>query len=203
MVAFADAQILDVVGPLEVFSRAARLLTDEGKRGPLPYAVEILAPRRGRVVTSSGIPLLANRSFREVRGGVDTLFVSGGRGTEAALRDRALIQWLRRMAPRVDRLASVCTGAFILAEAGLLDGPDRSVKVSPTVPARTFLRHGGSQATVEVRKPDRSVKVSFAVPARTEASGMAVGVGPWDDAQLLRSPNLSHLCPNTAKSGAA
>jgi transcriptional regulator GlxA family with amidase domain len=122
MVAFADAQILDVVGPLEVFSRAARLLCDEGKRGPYPYSVEILAPRRGRVVTSSGIGLLANRSFREVRSGIDTLFVAGGRGVDSALHDRALIQWLQRMSGRVDRLASVCTGAFILAEAGLLDG---------------------------------------------------------------------------------
>lgn len=122
MVAFADAQILDVVGPLEVFSRAARLLSDEGRRGPLPYTVEILARTRGRIVTSSGIGLLANRSLAEVRGGIDTLFVSGGRGTDAALRDRALIRWLRRMAPKVNRLASVCTGAFILAEAGLLDG---------------------------------------------------------------------------------
>lgn len=122
MVTFADAQILDVVGPLEVFSRAARLLSGEARRGPLPYTVEILARTRGRVVTSSGIGLLANRSFRDVRGGIDTLFVSGGRGTESALHDRALIGWLRRMAPRVGRLASVCTGAFILAEAGLLDG---------------------------------------------------------------------------------
>ena len=122
MVAFADAQILDVVGPLEVFSRAARLLSDEGRRGPLPYAVEILAAKRGWLVTSSGIGLLANRSFHDVRGGIDTLFVSGGRGTDAALQDRALIRWLRRMASRLDRLASVCTGAFILAEAGLLDG---------------------------------------------------------------------------------
>jgi transcriptional regulator GlxA family with amidase domain len=122
MVAFPDAQILDVVGPLEVFSRAARLLTDEGRRGPPPYTVEILAASRGRVVTSSGIAVVATRSFREVRGGIDTLFVAGGRGTEAALHDRALIQWLKRMSHKLDRVASVCTGAFILAEAGLLDG---------------------------------------------------------------------------------
>ncbi|HWC74312.1 MAG TPA: GlxA family transcriptional regulator [Gemmatimonadales bacterium] len=122
MVAFPDAQILDVVGPLEVFSRAARLLSDEGKRGPAPYSVEILAASRGPVVTSSGIGLVASRSFREVRGGIDTLFVAGGRGVEAALRDQRLIRWLQRMSGRVGRLASVCTGAFILAEAGLLDG---------------------------------------------------------------------------------
>jgi transcriptional regulator GlxA family with amidase domain len=122
MVAFADAQILDVVGPLEVFSRAGRLISDEGRRGPSPYTVEILARSRGTVVTSSGIGLVATRSFRGIRGGIDTLFVAGGRGVEAALRDASLIRWLRRMSRAVGRLASVCTGAFVLAEAGVLDG---------------------------------------------------------------------------------
>jgi len=122
MVAFPDAQILDVVGPLEVFSRTSRMLSDEGRRGPSPYAVELLAPARGAVVTSSGIALVASRSFREVRGGIDTLFVAGGRGVEAVLHDKALIRWLRQMSRKVGRLASVCTGAFLLAEAGVLDG---------------------------------------------------------------------------------
>jgi transcriptional regulator GlxA family with amidase domain len=122
MVAFTDAQVLDVVGPLEVFSRAGRLITDEGRRGPSPYTVEILARSRGTVVTSSGIGLVATRSFRGIRGGIDTLFVAGGRGVEAALRDASLIRWLRRMSREVGRLASVCTGAFVLAEAGVLDG---------------------------------------------------------------------------------
>jgi transcriptional regulator GlxA family with amidase domain len=122
MVAFADAQVLDVVGPLEVFSRAGRLISDEGRRGPSPYTVEILARSRGTVVTSSGIGLVATRSFRGIRGGIDTLFVAGGRGVEAALRDASLIRWLRRMSRGVGRLASVCTGAFVLAEAGVLDG---------------------------------------------------------------------------------
>jgi putative intracellular protease/amidase len=122
MLAFADAQVLDVVGPLEVFSRAGRLLSDEGRRGPSPYTVEILARSRGTVVTSSGIGLVATRSFRGIRGGIDTLFVAGGRGVEAALRDASLIRWLRRMSREVGRLASVSTGAFVLAEAGVLDG---------------------------------------------------------------------------------
>ena len=122
MVAFPNAQILDVVGPLEVFSRAGRIITDEGRRGPSPYKLELLAPSAGKVVTSSGIALLASRSYRQVRSGVDTLFVAGGIGVEKALRDKDLIRWLRRMSESAGRVASVCTGAFLLAEAGLLDG---------------------------------------------------------------------------------
>jgi hypothetical protein len=62
MVAFPDAQILDVVGPLEVFSRAARVLSDEGRRGPAPYRVEVLARRAGPVVTSSSLAIVAARA---------------------------------------------------------------------------------------------------------------------------------------------
>ena len=71
---------------------------------------------------SSGIRLVAERAVGEVRGGIDTLLVAGGRGTAAALADELLLAWIRRMARRVRRLASVCSGTFLLAEAGVLDG---------------------------------------------------------------------------------
>jgi transcriptional regulator GlxA family with amidase domain len=122
MVAFEDAQILDICGPLEVFARAARLASDEGRRGPAPYTVEVVAPRRGRLRTSSGVELIARRGYADVTSGVDTLMVCGGRGASQAVRDRRLVRWIRKMTPRVRRLASVCTGAYLLAEAGLLDG---------------------------------------------------------------------------------
>jgi len=122
MLAFPDAQIIDVTGPLEVFGRAARLLTEErGWRTPA-YTVEIVATKAGPFATSSGIRLIADRAIADVRGVIDTLLVAGGQGTAAALRDRALIDWLRRITHRTRRLCSVCTGAFLLAEAGLLDG---------------------------------------------------------------------------------
>ena len=122
MLAFPDAQVLDITGPLEVFGRAARLLIDErGWRVPA-YTVEIAASKAGPFVTSSGILLIADRSIARVRGSIDTLLVAGGQGTTAALRNRKLIDWLRASVNRTRRLCSVCTGAFLLAEAGLLDG---------------------------------------------------------------------------------
>ncbi len=122
MVVYPNVQILDVTGPLEVFARTSRWLIDHGRRGDLAYTVELVGTRRGPVVCSSGLELLVRRSFAEVRGGVDTLLVAGGIGFLDELRERSVVGWIRRMAPRVRRLGSVCTGAFLLAEAGLLDG---------------------------------------------------------------------------------
>lgn len=118
LVAYPDVQMLDVVGPLEVFACAARFVP----AGAPPYVVEVLAARRGPVRASSGLTIGADRAWAQVRSGLDTLLVAGGPGTVRAMRDAALRAWLRRMAPRVRRFGAVCSGTFILAEAGLLDG---------------------------------------------------------------------------------
>jgi transcriptional regulator GlxA family with amidase domain len=121
VVAFPEVQVLDVVGPLEAFAIASRLLELRGRTTPA-YAVEMVATRAGVVRASSGLGLVAARALRQVRGELDTLLVAGGIGTPAAMRDEVLVAALRRLAPRLRRIGSVCTGAFILAEAGLLDG---------------------------------------------------------------------------------
>jgi len=117
-----EAQILDLAGPIEVFARTARWLCETGASKQPVYRVELVARARGALTTTSGVPLLAARSLAELRGPIDTLIVGGGLGTAAALRDRAMLGWLKRAARRARRVASVCTGAFLLAEVGLLDG---------------------------------------------------------------------------------
>ena len=120
---YPGAQTLDVTGPFEVFCGASAWLAHQRGRRTPAYTVEVLARRAGPVRMASGLTLVADRSFHEVRGRLDTLLVSGGStGRREAMADPKLLPWLRRMEPRVRRLGSVCTGAFFLAEAGLLDG---------------------------------------------------------------------------------
>jgi transcriptional regulator GlxA family with amidase domain len=121
IVTFDGAQSLDVTGPLEAFSMASAAACERMPGIAPPYAIEVLAARPGAVRMGSGLRLVADRAWQRVRGGVDTLVVAGG-DVRAAAADLRLRRWLRAMAPRVRRLASVCSGAFILAEAGLLDG---------------------------------------------------------------------------------
>lgn len=120
MVAFRDLQILDVTGPLEIFGATSRWL--RAKRSAPGYTIEIAAARRGPIASSSGMRLVADSALADVRGAIDTLLVAGGEGAEAALADPPTIAAIRRLARRSRRVASICTGAFLLAEAGLLDG---------------------------------------------------------------------------------
>lgn len=122
MLVYPDADLLDITGPLDVFAGASALLplTENG----LPaYTVEIVAHATGSLATSSGIKLLVERRYRDLAcRDVDTLMIAGGPGFEEILKDRQLLKWLKLQAVRARRLASICTGAFLLAEAGLLNG---------------------------------------------------------------------------------
>ncbi|MGK9235977.1 GlxA family transcriptional regulator [Inquilinus limosus] len=120
VLAFPGVGMLDVVGPLEVFAAASALRRDGGL--PPAYAVEILAARAGPVHADSGLAVVADRGLDRPADDIDTLLVAGGAGIEDAVADPALVAWLRATAPRIRRLGSVCTGALLLAEAGLLDG---------------------------------------------------------------------------------
>jgi transcriptional regulator GlxA family with amidase domain len=113
IVAFDGVQPLDVVGPAEVFSTAARLR-------PPGYQIEVVAPTL-EPLRASSVSVVPDRSIGSCRGRIDTLICAGGAGVREAAADEGLIRWLKAAAGRSRRLASVCTGAFLLARAGLLD----------------------------------------------------------------------------------
>jgi transcriptional regulator GlxA family with amidase domain len=110
---FPGVQSLDVTGPLEVFDHAGR------EHGPA-YQVTVASVGCAPVRSSSGLGLAPDGDLRDPGPPPDTLLVPGGVG--ARRRPPELVAWLREHAPRARRVASVCTGAFLLAEAGLLDG---------------------------------------------------------------------------------
>ena len=115
IVGFPSAQILDITGPLEVFSTASRFLT-------IPrYATRLVSADGGPVVSTSGLEF-ATEPIEQVDGPLDTLVVSGGRDMEQAAADTKLVGNIRRLAGQSRRVTSVCSGAFLLAAAGLLDG---------------------------------------------------------------------------------
>ena len=116
---FPAVQLLDVTGPLQVFASANDHVTRAG--GAPPYRLGAVAQDGGGVTATAGVWLAAGPL--SLRGeALDTLIIAGGPGVEAAAANPALVDWLRRRATQARRVASVCTGAFLLAAAGLLDG---------------------------------------------------------------------------------
>ena len=119
---YPNCEICDVCGPLDVFHFADYWLPRFGRTDEPGYQLVILAATPGPIRTHSGIEIVATQSCYDIKDGLDTLIVSGGINVEEACKDDpALVEWVRAMAPRARRVASICTGAFILAAAGLLN----------------------------------------------------------------------------------
>ena len=115
IVTFEAGQILDVTGPLEVFSSASRFLP------AVRYRTQVVTTGGGPVRANCGLEF-ASSAIGDVTGPVDTLMVAGGSGMDGAVADSELLAQIRRLAADARRVTSVCSGAFLLAAAGLLQG---------------------------------------------------------------------------------
>jgi transcriptional regulator GlxA family with amidase domain len=118
---FPGVQSLDVTGPLEVFAGAQTLIEASGETKP-GYEVRVLGHDGAPLRTSSGLEIIPHGDFSTTPALLDTLIVAGGYGSRQASEDPVTIEWVVRTSARARRTASVCTGAFLLAAAGLLDG---------------------------------------------------------------------------------
>jgi transcriptional regulator GlxA family with amidase domain len=114
---------LDAVGPWEVFATANNALSAETRAaGTRAYEMHLLTTGRARTFTGdSRLKLTADRHYKNFSGPLDTLIIPGGSGP-CRLRDQDVLRWLRLQSTRARRVVSICTGAFLLARAGLLDG---------------------------------------------------------------------------------
>lgn len=119
MVAMPCNEVVEIDGALDIFYYANHVLAS-ARASDLGYTVEVVSPVT-TVRAWAGLRLVADRSYRSVRGAVDTLIVTGVDGPEDARRDPDLVRWLAQTAPRVRRIVGLCTGSYVLAEAGLLD----------------------------------------------------------------------------------
>jgi transcriptional regulator GlxA family with amidase domain len=134
VLAYPQVDLLDLAGPIEVF-HIANLVSAVSEEKPLhpqslarrssendPYRIETVSPQgNGPVETGSGVCIIPNLNLDEVTGMVHTLIIPGGE-PDAAMADENLKRWLRKMSKTLPRLVSVCSGALILAAAGILDG---------------------------------------------------------------------------------
>jgi transcriptional regulator GlxA family with amidase domain len=108
--AFPECMSLDVVGPAEVFASAGA------------YDVEVVAPDPEPFFMSNGMQVVPHAAMADVRGPIDTLMIAGGEGTRRMATEPRVLEWTRAAAKRSRRITSVCSGAFVLGAAGLLDG---------------------------------------------------------------------------------
>lgn len=177
---FDDVEELDFVGPWEVFQMVNEVARLRGHPEPL----------QNRLISSDGGDITA---FKQMRVGahigidavdhLDVLLVPGGQGTRAVIRDERLMGWIDRVAPGCDWVTSVCTGAFILSKAGLLNGRRATTHWS-TFEEFERLGYGGTLI------PDvRYVRDGHVVTAAGVSAGIDMAlwlVGQWFDPQMSR-----------------
>lgn len=167
-------QVLDIAGPLEVFSAIP------------DYHVEIATPKRGsHLATSRRIGLTGATHIDKLKGPIDTLVITGGPGAESGAYDPAFLKWIVDSAGRSRRVASICTGAFLLAAAGLLDGKrvvthwkfcDRLAREFPSVLVESdpiFLRDGAIYTSAGITA---GIDLSLALLEEDHGHKAALGV---------------------------
>jgi transcriptional regulator GlxA family with amidase domain len=195
IIVFPGVQPLDAVGPFEVFAGANQLLARTA------YEVDLRATIAGPVIGESGLAVVANALGA---GPIETLIVAGGNGVFAARNDSTLISWIAHQARTANRVASVCTGTFLLAEAGLLDGQTvtthwaRAARLAEEYPALTvdvdpiFVHQGRIWTSAGVTA---GMDLALAMVAEDHGAEVAQTIARWLVMLRRRSGGQSQFAP--------
>ena len=140
LLAFPRVQMLDVVGPADVFAEAARQLGNSRA-----YRISVIGTVAGQIKGTNGLRLATDDSIETFKGAIDTLLIAGSPSVNDVAHDAHLRDWVRYQATRVRRIGSVCSGAFVLGAAGLLVG-------------RRVTTHWNSSALLARQYPDAVVE---------------------------------------------
>jgi transcriptional regulator GlxA family with amidase domain len=120
---FDDVEVLDFAGPFEVFSRTRLVAGSDSRRtdDSAPFETFTVARTRDAVTAIGGLRVLPHHGWADAPA-IDILVIPGGFGTRALLNDRPTLDWIQKTAAASSQVTSVCTGALLLAKAGLLKG---------------------------------------------------------------------------------
>lgn len=116
---FDDVEELDFVGPWEVFQMVNEVARHRGE--PEPLNNRLISRDGGDITAVKAMRVGAHVSMAEVDA-LDVVLIPGGQGTRTVIEDAAIMEWFGNISPCCEWVTSVCTGAFVLAKAGLLDG---------------------------------------------------------------------------------
>jgi transcriptional regulator GlxA family with amidase domain len=199
LVVFDGVEAIDVAGPASVFSKAEQAR-------PGTYRLHVASPRGGPVSSNSGLILGGTKPFDDLPARIDTLLVAGGDEAplRAAIREQRVSEWLSRAAPGTRRIASVCSGAFALAAAGLLDGRaatthwsalDLLQRVRPSVAVhrdRIYVRDGDVWTSAGVVT---SIELALALVEDDLGHDVAMGIARTLALPMLRGGEQPQVSP--------
>lgn len=201
IVVYEGAEALDLTGPSSAFTQANLLAGGE------PYRLRFLGT--GQEATLSGGLTVRTEPIASVRGPLDTLVTVGGVGFMDAAGDRDLVHHVARLARRARRVASVCSGTFLLAEAGLLDGrratthwvvADLLAERHPSVQVEVdsiYVRDGGVWTSAGVTA---GIDLALALIADDLGAGLAHEIARWMVLPVRRTGGQSQYSPRLASS---